>query len=209
MSAHPRPGPSLPARIQERLAALYDVDAPSVDAFLVEAASTSANDEPREVLRVRRRRGAVEMALHLPSECIRPTGALSLDRLCQAAEGVSHFLYLAERGRRELPSTQLELEIQAEVDKYLLVVGALADQPIDPARLGHVRHKLFASVRYLHPRGTPSGERYRLANAIAARFTTSLMDALQRRGMTRRLRARLKAFFDAGQREKIELALAA
>lgn len=191
---------SLPSRIQRRLADLYEVDAPSVDAFLVEG------EAPREVLQLRSRRGELEMALHLPSECIRPRGALSLDRLCQAAEGVSHFLYLAERSRRELPSTQLELEIQAEVDKYLLVAGALVEQPIDRARLSQVREKLFTKVRFLHGRGTVKGERYRLANAIAARFATQMMETLERRGMTSALRARLKAFFDAGQREKLEMA---
>lgn len=197
---------SLPARIQARLAQLYDVDAPSVDDFLVEG------DAPREVLKVRSRHDSLEMALHLPSECIRPTGALSIDRLCQAAEGVSHFLYLAERGRRHLPVTQLELEIQAEVDKYLLLAGALTNPHLDRdreerrARLTQVRDKLFAKVRFLQAPGTIRGDRYRLANAVGARFATRVMDALARRGMTAHLRATLKAFFDAGQREKLEMA---
>jgi len=207
---------SLPARIQSRLEGLYEIEVPPVDGFLVPIVSTSlphasdvSNDREREVLRVRSIHGEVEVALHLPEECIQPRGELSIDRICQATEGVSHFVYLAERSRRELQITQLELEIQAEIDKYLLLAGALVEGPIELGRLVRVRDRLFDRVRYLHPRGSIRGDRYRLANAIAARFATSLMGPLARRGMTSRLRRRLKAFFEAGQREKLEIALAA
>ena len=42
--------------------------------------------------------------------------------MCQLIEGVSHFVYVADRARRKLPATQLELELQAEIDKYVLLV---------------------------------------------------------------------------------------
>jgi hypothetical protein len=195
--------PSLPARIQRRLGALYGIDAPSVDGF-VRAAS-----EGREVLEVRKRRGSIELALHLPKESLAPDGALSIDVLCQVAEGVSHFLYLAERSRRELPATHLELELQAEVDKFLLLAGVLADKPVEGARLDAVFSRLFDRIAFLHPAGTESGDRYRLANTLAARFARRVTRDLRKEGVSPRLRVALRRFFEAGQREKIELAAAA
>ncbi|MCH7929016.1 MAG: ATP-binding protein [Proteobacteria bacterium] len=40
-------------------------------------------------------------------------------QMMHSVEGVSHFVLVAERARRELPVTQLELELQAEIDKFL------------------------------------------------------------------------------------------
>ena len=149
------------------------------------------------------------MALHLPSESITPNGALSLDVLCQVAEGVSHFLYLAERSRRELPTTHLELELQAEVDKFLLVAGVLSDKPVGRARLDAVYTRLFHRIHFVHDEGTEHGDRYRLANRLAARFLKTIAGELAANGVTELLRRSLRRFFDAGQREKLELAAAA
>lgn len=197
--------PSLPARIQDLLSALYGVDAPSVDRFV----RADDGEGAREVLLVRSRRGVVELQLCLPRESLSPQGALSLDVLAQVAEGVSHFLLLAERSRRELPATQLELEIQAEVDKFLLLAGVLADKPAERTRLEAVYTRLFDRVAFVHAPGTERGERYRLANKLAARFLRAVARDLIRHGVTASLRRSLRRFFDAGQREKIELARAA
>jgi hypothetical protein len=194
---------SLPSRIQDRLGALYGIDAPSVDPFV------RATSDGREVLQVRRRRGAVEIALHLPAESLTPNGAMSLDVLCQVAEGVSHFLYLVERSRRELPTTQLELELQAEVDKFLLLAGVLSERSVVSARLDVVFDRLFHRIHFVHPEGTEHGDRYRLANHLAARFLRRIARDMVDGGMTPRLRRSLRRFFDAGQREKLELAAAA
>ena len=63
--------------------------------------------------------GAIEMALRCPGSAGRRRLArdADLDPLCQIIEGVSHFVYLAERARVDREATQLELELQAEVDK--------------------------------------------------------------------------------------------
>ena len=45
-----------------------------------------------------------------------------LSGFCAAAEGVSHFLYLAHRAGQGGQVSQLELEAQGELDKYLSVV---------------------------------------------------------------------------------------
>lgn len=202
----PRP-PTLAARIQARLHKAYALEeAPPVDAFIVET-----EGEARETVRVREGDGELEVEVALPRRALsspRPT----LDELCQVVEGVSHFLYLAERARRELPATQLELEIQAEVDKYVVLV--LSDllrgaDAFDPARSRAMRARLFERVIFLHAEGTEHGERYRVANDVAARVACGIERAIVRRGGADAARVFLRRFYSAGQREKIELARAA
>jgi hypothetical protein len=210
---------TLPARIQERLSRWYGIDdAPSVDAFI------EPSDDERETLFVRDEGGELELLLRLPRSVIgerrawSPVGpttaphparsrALTFDELCQAIEGVSHFLYLAERARRELPATHLELELQAEVDKYVLLSHGAGR--FHPARAQRVRARLFERVSYLHAEDTEHGQRYRMANDLAARFARRLEELFARHGKVEAMRAALRRFYGAGQAEKIELARAA
>lgn len=159
----------------------------------------------REVVWVRETEDELEVAVHLPESVLREASP-TLDGFCQVAEGVSHFLVLAERARRKLPTTWLELELQAEVDKFALLAG-LHDRPrFDVARSARLRERLFVEVSFVHDAGTEDGERYRIANELASRFAEKLEILATRGG--RVLRA-LRDFHGAGQREKVEIALAA
>jgi hypothetical protein len=193
-----RPVRSLPRRIQAHLARLYGIDTPDVDDFV------QPQPSGREVVLVRESDGELEVAVHLPAEVLEAQ-APSLDGLCQVAEGVSHFMYLAERARRGLPTTWLELELQAEVDKYALL-ARLGGGDFDRARAARLRERLFVHVAFTHDEGTEHGERYRVANQIGARFAEKLERLAARGG--RVLRA-LRDFYGAGQREKLEIVLAA
>ena len=203
-----RRGPTLTSRIQARLLRTYALEeAPPVDAFIVEADGAA-----RETVRVREGNGELEVEVALPRKALtsaRPT----LDELCQVVEGVSHFLCLAERARRELPTTQLELEIQAEVDKYVVLVlgDVLHDGAagFDPERSRSMRARLFERVVFVHAEGSEPGDRYRVANDVAARVAHGLERGLVRSGRADGARAFLRRFYGAGQREKMELVRAA
>jgi len=202
------PPPTLAAKIQRRLHRTYAIEeAPPVDQFIVEADGAA-----RETVRVREGDGELEVEVALPRSALtnpRPT----LDELCQVVEGVSHFLYLAERARRELPTTQLELEIQAEVDKYVvLVLGDVLHHgggAFDAARSRSMRARLFERVIFVHAASTEDGERYRVANDVAARVAHGIERDLLRLGRGDAARAFLRRFYSAGQREKMELVRAA
>lgn len=195
----------LPARIQARLSVLYGVeDAPPVDSFI------EASDDERETLFVREEEGELQLLLRLPRVVVEQREGSqrpSFDEICQAVEGVSHFLYIAERARRELPATELELELQAEVDKFLLLSNA--DTGLQPERATRVRARLFDGVRYLHADSTERGARYRMANDLAARFAQGLQASFERDGQLEWMRAKLRRFYGAGLTEKIGLARAA
>lgn len=154
----------------------------------------------REALLLRESEGSLEMALVVPAA--EPAAAANdHDGWLQLAEGVSHFVYVANRARQELPSTHLELELQAEVDKFVLLV--LEQVPYDRGEAFAVHSRLFERVTYLHEAGTELGDRYRTANDLAARFVRRLMAY----GPVT-THATLRRFYRAGQAEKIRLVAA-
>ena len=169
--------------------------APNVTRFVREGDQGS-----REVVLLRESDGELEIALVLPPESrqIHAGGALN-DVWLQVAEGVSHFIYLVERARTSLPVTKLELELQAEVDKFVLSLGFCTESA------QQLLERLFDSPHFLDPEDSEAGERYRLAHHLAARFVSRVIVANDRD----RARERLRSFYRAGQAEKIRLANAA
>jgi len=111
-------------------------------------------------------------------------------------EGVSHFLYLAWHGGHDRGVSLLELELQAEIDKYVSSVWLLRAQ--DPARFpAEVHRLLFGRARV--DRGLAAGrwELYREANRQAARFCQRLAHALHpaRCASARQVLAELRRFY--------------
>jgi hypothetical protein len=147
----------------------------------------------------------VELLLLLPRDLLRDPqlqdGEVTDARL-QLIEGVSHFVLLTERARTELPATHLELEIQAEVDKFALLAMAAS---LGAAHVRALHRWLFEGGRFLHPAETEAGQRYRHANDVAARLCARL--DWTREGSTSQ--ALLRRFYRSGQAEKLRLALAA
>ncbi len=95
-----------------------------------------------------------------------------------ALEGVSHFVYLAWNAGHDRPVGLLELELQAEVDKYVSTVQLLRAQ--DPTRFPVELHRvLFERSRIsLELTGERTGL-YRRANQYAARFCAHLGQLLE------------------------------
>ncbi len=183
-------------RIQRELEQFYGLErAPSVTRFVREGDQGS-----REVVLLRESEGELEIALVLPPESRQISAGGSLDDVwLQVAEGVSHFIYLVERARTALPVTKLELELQAEVDKFVLSLGFCTESA------QQLLERLFDNPHFLDPEDSEAGERYRLAHHLAARFVSRVVVANDRE----RARERLRSFYRAGQAEKIRLANAA
>ena len=191
---------ALASRIQRGLETLYRLDrAADVDAFV-----TPAEGDERETLFVRQCEDGLEMLLRLPRLAERTVDVAEgtgLDPLCQIIEGVSHFVYLADRASQERETTQLEMEVQAEVDKYVILASSLRD--FDARTSERLRERLYESVAFAHAHDTEEGERYRMANVCAARFTHRLETQYVRRARYRELQGELRRFFHLGQGDKL------
>ena len=136
-----------------------------------------------------------------------PLEALDEDNLpdyCTALEGVSHFHYLVWSLARGRNVSLLELELQAEVDKYATAVALMTRQ--QAGRFPEALHaRLFHAVSFLPQLDEISRRRYQEANRHAARFCRSLEERFLR---ARRQRpelwlAELRRFFRRGHQEKI------
>lgn len=148
--------------------------------------------------------GALE---HLRTKGAEISCATSRTAFWLAAEGVSHFIYLAFRSMNEESVSQLELELQAEVDKYAstvlmkgLGVGAIQER----SRI--VRHHLFDEVEFLDDASSEEGARYRRASAAAARYTKMLEEKYVIPGDDEGLIRELRRFYRVGGLEKLRLA---
>ena len=96
-----------------------------------------------------------------------------LDSLCTVVDGVSHAVCLLWHAHHDRQLRALDLELQAEVDKYTLLLTSCPDS--DNRNLLHQR--LFDNVRYIPPAGTELFERYRLASESAAVYCSWLVQS--------------------------------
>ena len=122
-----------------------------------------------------------------------------LDDLWQVVEGVSHFNYLACAAQQDRPVTLLELELQAEVDKYVsTLLLSLAQGDSFGSRL---HGWLFDAPEYREELDDEQRERYSAASQYASRFCHRLRERLLS-GDSAAL-PELRQFYRFGQREKI------
>jgi hypothetical protein len=136
-----------------------------------------------------------------------PYDALTGDNLADyltAAEGVSHFVYVAWNAGHDKPVTLLELELQAEIDKYVLAAWLLRSQ--GAGRFPRELHRALFERAHVDPHA--AGERaglYRMASLYAARFCRRIASRLENkaRSASRELLAELRRFYRLGNARKL------
>jgi len=127
----------------------------------------------------------------------------NLGPFCTAAEEVSHFVYLLFCASASRSVTQLELELQGEVDKYLSAVFLLSLQN-DGAVSSRLRMLLFRNYRLPEDLPEESASRYRTANQLADRYCGFLESRFLRPARLRELARESRRFYRLGQRQKLE-----
>lgn len=103
--------------------------------------------------------------------------AEQLADLWTVLEGISHFVYIIGRASRDRSVTLLELEMQAEVDKFVSTILLAIDQG-DNDLVNHMHGWLFDSVGFRSELDPDQYERYRAANDYASRFCHALRQGL-------------------------------
>ena len=126
----------------------------------------------------------------------------SFEILVTVIEEVSHFAYLVFSASREKRVTQLELELQAEVDKYVTATLLLAGRNggCVPA---NVLDRLFGGFELR--RGLDKGrrDRYTAAASLASRYCSHVVEASLGRESLHALLPELRSFYRLTQRGKI------
>jgi hypothetical protein len=111
-----------------------------------------------------------------------------------AVEGVSHFVYAIVCARAARPVSAFELELQAEVDKYvvcLLADGTAATATASP----RWRRRLFEDFELEPDLDAEERDRYRAANQNARRYSASLERRFVARGGVVDMLAELRRFY--------------
>lgn len=125
-----------------------------------------------------------------------------LDEVCQALEGVSHFLYLAWNAGRERSVTLLELEMQAEVDKYVALAQCLTNHGAARIPPG-LRRRLFEEVRFLDDLDPEALARYQSANYFAGKYSGQLERRHRRVALSPGMLRELRRFYRLDQHAKM------
>jgi hypothetical protein len=204
--------------LQRALAEIYDLPAaPDVrDYLLTDRARLSALSGLRdcdEQLLLAEEGDTLSMALYIEPSVLRrlagsdPMSALTHENLADwltVAEGVSHFVYVAWNTGHDKPVTLLELELQAEVDKYVLGAWLLSDQ--NAGRFPRELHRALFDRTRIDPVAAAGREGlYRMASRYAARFCRRVAALLERkrRGAMREALAELRRFYRWGNARKL------
>jgi hypothetical protein len=201
------------ARVQRGLETLYRVDTGvAVDDFVIDEAMRDVlapDRRPREQLLVSEAVGEMSIALFVDPEAIanlvrhdpgRRLDDRNLGDFLLAIEGVSHFIYAVCCARAERPITQLELELQAEVDKY--VTCLLVTDP-EVGVSAQLRERLFGEPCYEPDLDGDERARYRAANDNAHRYATWLESAFVVRRRIPEMLGELRRFYRMGLAAKL------
>lgn len=184
------PGAAVASSLQDYLNRLYALETSfRVDDFLLtdEAAARELEGEAfravEEKLLVAEGEEGLQLSLYLDPhllqrlEAARPLESLhraGLEDFWAVLEGVSHFTYLSFKAQQDHGVRAVELELQAEVDKFV-VTSLLALAQRRPASSRALHRRLFELMRPDPALDAELRRRYADAGREAARYCQSLM----------------------------------
>jgi len=126
----------------------------------------------------------------------------NLNEFCTVLEGVSHFIYLTYNASHDRPVSQLELELQAEVDKFVSII-LLARKQGNRICWNGLSEFLFARCYFDSGLSVDDQERYRAANNYASAFCTQLTLRSSGHIDNNTTRSELCRFYRKRHREKL------
>ncbi len=118
---------------------------------------------------------------------------------CTMIEGISHFVYYVHKSCLQCEITQLEMELQAEIDKFVLL--SLIIQK-DQNQIYNILDLLFENYE-LHEDLTPTQiERYHTASNLAHRYCHELSKTMRSNNSLELLK-KIRQFYPLSQEQKI------
>lgn len=206
--------------LQQQLQRIYEVDVPHrVEDFLITDrqlaqridTTPNAREVPEKLLVVQEGE-YVDLALYLDAEVVGrleqddPTARVhggNLADLCTVLEGISHFLYLTWNAGFDRGVSLLELEMQAEVDKYVAAAFLYGRQGGGKVPSALFRW-LFADPMFDRNLDRESMLRYRHANYYAGKFCSRLVSRYWCERRNGSLVNELRRFYRLRERAKID-----
>lgn len=206
--------------LQQRLQSIYEIETGYdveefviSDALLAQQLETQA--QPRDIpekLLVRQHEDGLDISLYLHQDVLHnlrrdnPTHALhhgNFADFCTVTEGISHFVCLIWNASHERSVSLFELELQAEVDKYVLAAAYLADQ-LGGTLPHNLPHILFDKPGFDSQLNRLEHQRYHQANAYARHYCHNLHRNLLELGDSILITRELRRFYRLMQHKKIQ-----
>jgi hypothetical protein len=189
----------------------YEVDDFLTTDETLARALDSGGRELDEKLLIAEASGEAEVSLYIEprllerlerSDPLNRLDAGNLEDFWTVLEGVSHFTYYAWNAQREKSVTLLEMELQAEVDKYVATTLLLLRQGHRQPRGLH--HWLFELPRLDERLEGAERDRYRSANHYASKYCRKLARAIAEEPVAEAVKPELRRFYRLSQTSKIE-----
>ena len=215
-----RGNPITLSHLQNQLQEIYELDIDhDVNDFLVtqydliaETGATSGGIKTREKLLIHQEQDQLLLSLYLHDEILSNLESSgngmklnhdNFEDCCLALEGISHFLYLIWNARYQRSVTLLEMELQAEIDKFIMLCILLRQQNLNPAP-GQIHSLLFESVQYHDFLKPEELQRYRDANLFAKKYCWYLESRLRKLPVVgRQVLQELRRFYRLNQTAKL------
>ena len=205
--------------IQKRLQGIYELDLEHcVYDYLITsrdlaAAQLHSSVNSRESLLLCQEQDELFLSLYLHDGVVKnleinETGIFlhkdNIEDFFLALEGISHFIYLIWNATFERSVTKLEMEIQAEIDKFIMLSKFVTRRQQYPAP-GHLRRLLFESVSYRDGMSQEEIQRYRDANFFAEKYCWFLESRnYMSDGLEQELLKELRRFYRLNLRGKLQ-----
>lgn len=206
------------SQVQNYLAGFYEAPTPYdiydfliTDAAHADALTPTGERDNDERLLVAQTDDGVELSIYVDGDTLSflrdddPFTGLhdgNLSAFMVALEGVSHFHYLCWNASFDKSVTLLELELQAEVDKYVTAIALLGEQENTPG-IEDVHERLFENVRFRDDLAADHRARYQDANRYAGKYCRALLTNYPEAHREPCFRNELRRFYRLTQNEKI------
>jgi len=203
---------------QSHLHSIYEVDVPyavsdfvTSDRDLMSALTRGDKDHLMEKLLLHQDGEDIDLSLYLHTDVIESLASLPLDshlepenlqNLCFAIEGISHFLYVIWRAIHRHNVSLLELELQAEVDKYIVLLSLIRYRK-KHGLVGKLHHLLFEAIRFDESLSETEEYRYRRANHYAGKYCHRFERRYLAEFGSDRMFVELRDFYRLSENEKL------
>ena len=209
------------SRLQRGIEGLHDVQTNlDVCAYIVDDATRAeipgAREGLPEQLFVQQEEDEMALALYVAPKIIenleaddphRRLHGGNLEPFCIALEGVSHFVLVTHRAGHGRTVKPLELELQAEVDKFVRAWLILAEQGASLDTTGNrLIRRLFVRYEMRSDLPTEETDRYHVASRAAERFCRGLVRRHARRGTAAGITREVRGFYRRPLAEKMRAA---
>jgi len=134
-------------------------------------------------------------------------GSNNFEAYCIALDGVSHFVLYTFRAVQNLPLSALELELQAEVDKFVSAWMLLEAQGVRRAESGpELAKQIFDSYELRAEITGDEVDRYHTASRAARGYCLQLVKKYARDSGQARLQDDVRRFYRRGLSDKLRAA---